>query len=130
MAHEIYVTSFFSIPYYSNLRLISKKDLEAHLQYIRNLCSTSIHLPPPCVVVQTNITPFLREQTNFLSDLVSKLVSNSSIREAVRFSCVLHSNQVLRPKSLIHPHKRRTTTLGTLVVVIHINHSVTYIVTQ
>ena len=56
----VYVTSFSSISYYSNLRLISMIDLVRNFQSIVNQKSM-FHLklsPPPCVSTQSHITPF------------------------------------------------------------------------
>ena len=78
---DMYVTSFFSTSYYSNLRLISKTDLEVPLQPIVNQKSILYsNSPPPSLRCGSNIDfSISKEQINYPSDLVSKLVSNSTI---------------------------------------------------
>ena len=74
----INVTSFSSIPYKRNLRLISKTDLVRNVQSIVNQKSMfHLKLPPPplpCISNQTHITPFpenkpiIQSCTDFLAE--------------------------------------------------------------
>ena len=80
------VTGFSSISYYRNSRLISKTDLVRDLQSIVNQKSMfHLKLSSPSLHFQSN---------TYLSDLVSKLVLNSSIREANKFRYLLYSNNL------------------------------------
>ena len=88
-ASEImYVTSFSSISYYSNLRLVSKIDLEAHLQSTINQKSMLYsNSPPPSLCFSPNS-----------HCAISK---NRSIILLIQFRNLFHIRQLERQSGLV-----------------------------